>query len=359
MIAGNYNLPVESIPHCPLSGAGVHSWILSTANRCWAMGMSRAEAVRFIRERMTRAPSPANEVEAAVAKAYSNRKQSSNSRTFYFSAGCAPIPISEIKFDPLKLADSASRITQSRNWRHWLWERSPKRPETQNAFSFLKNLYCEGEHVHIFDAIQTKVPLQTLTISNPLDCRVPSLIRTGGQHGSGIWFLVNPVDNKWQNTGELDKLGRPILSCRNWQSITSLRYAVLESDLAPFDLWLAFIVQLPLRIAAIYTSAGRSIHTLIQLDAATKGGWDGIITPLKRPLKVLGGDVGCLSAVRLSRLPACSRPEKNGFQRLLYLAPNPPLARLLDLPIIQTRAETLARWRRVDPRWNSNMEAAL
>ena len=55
---------------CPESKTGVHYWILHASNWCRAEGMSDAEAAEFIRELMTRNPSPRNEVEAAVAKVY-------------------------------------------------------------------------------------------------------------------------------------------------------------------------------------------------------------------------------------------------------------------------------------------------
>jgi hypothetical protein len=357
MNATNYNLPAESFPPCPSSGAGVHCWELATANRCRAIGMTESEAVRFITDRITRPPSPANEVRTAVAKAYSNPGQSRSTSLSYSKAGNFPIPITEIKFEPLKLAATANRITLPLSWRHWLWERSPKRPETQNAYSFLTHLYREGERVHVFDAIETKQPLQTITISNSMDCRVPPLIRAGGQHGLGIWYLCNPVDGDWHDTGRLDDLRKPIFSCRNWQAVTCFRYAVFESDLAPFVQWLAFIAQIPIRVSAIYTSGGRSIHCLIRVDAGSKSEWDAKMIPLKRPLKVMGGDSGCLSAVRLSRLPGCSRPEKSGFQKLLYLCPNPPDVPLIELPVLRTRFEALDRWRNLCPRWKPNREA--
>ena len=190
-----------------------------------------------------------------------------------------------------------------------------------------------------------------------MDCRVPDLIHDGGRFGEGIWFLGNPVDGQWHNTGERNEKGEAVFSCRNFQAVTSFRYAVLESDQAPLNLWLAFIAQLPFRISAIYTSGSRSIHALVRLDAANKPEWDSIFAPLKRPLKVLGADAGCLSAVRLTRLPQCWRPVKNGFQKLLYLCPNPPLSPLIDLPVLHSRPWTLARWRRDCPRWNGTAEA--
>jgi hypothetical protein len=186
-----------------------------------------------------------------------------------------------------------------------------------------------------------------------MDCRVPAGIREGGRFQAGIWFLCNPVDGQWHpNPRQNDEP-----SCRSEESLIAFRYIVLESDIAPSDLWVAFVVQVPARIAAIYTSGSRSIHTLIQIDAKSKAEWDAIAGQWKRPLKVLGGDAGCLSAVRLSRLPGCARPEKNGFQRLLYLAPNPPFARLIDLPCVRTRFEMVQRWRELCPRWNPEMEA--
>jgi hypothetical protein len=262
------------------------------------------------------------------------------------------VPLTEIKFDPAKLAAISGRITPPGNWRHWLRERSAKRPETQNAFSFLAHLYRQGEKVLVFDKFESKTPAHTVTIQHPMDCRVPACIRDGGKHGSGIWYLCNPVDGEWHHNPRQDAV-----SCRSEESLTSFRYAVLESDQAPFDQWLAFIVQLPVRVSAIYTSGGRSIHCLIRLDAANKAEFDATVAPLKRPIKVLGADPGCLSVVRLTRLPACWRPEKNGFQKLLYLCPNPPVARLLDLPVIHTRFEMLDRWRNLCPRWNPNQEA--
>jgi hypothetical protein len=253
----------------------------------------------------------------------------------------------------------ANRITRPASWRHWLWERSPKRPEAMNAYSFLAHLYRPGEIVQVFDAMESKVPAHSVRVSEPMDCRVPGTVQAGGQPGRGVWFLCNPVDGRWHDTGDKDEAGNPVLSCRNWQAVTTFRYAVLESDQAPADLWLAFIAQLPLRIAAIYTSGGRSIHCLLRLDAPSKEAWDEVIRPLKRPLKVLGADAACLSAVRLTRLPGCWRPEKGGFQKLLYLHPDPPEAKLVDLPVLRTRFEMLDRWLNLCPRWNHNMEACL
>jgi hypothetical protein len=220
-----------------------------------------------------------------------------------------------------------------------------------DAFAFLKHLYQPGEKVLVFDEMEARQPLGIVTITEPMDCRVPDVIRNGGL-GAGIWYLGNPVDGQWHPNPRQDN--KP--SCRSEESLTAFRYAVLESDAADPNAWLAFVAQLPVRISAIYTSGGRSIHALVRLDAGCKADFDSAIAPLKRPMKVLGADPGAMSAVRLTRLPGCWRPEKAGFQKLLYLSPNPLDVPLMDVPVLFTRAESLARWKAICPRWNHGME---
>ena len=310
-------------------------------------------AERRLAAAITRPPKPATEISATVAKAYAGSTWTPSGRLVPFkSYHRAPVPLTAITFNPDKLKMIASTIPQPTSWRHWLWERSPKRPECMNAFSFLATLYRDGERVHLFEKFDSKTPMHTATIRHPMDTRSPAGIRDGGQHGLGIWYLCNPVDGEWHHNPRTNTT-----SCRSEESLTAFRYAVLESDQAPFDQWLSFIVQLPIRIAAIYTSGGRSIHALLRLDTASKAEFDDTIAPLKRPLKALGADPACLSAVRLTRLPGCWRPEKNGFQKLLYLCPNPPAVRLADLPVLRSRFEMLDRWRNLCPRWNPKQEA--
>lgn len=305
--------------------------------------MTESDAERFITERMTRVPSPRNEVAQAVRKAYSSNYASKGGYVGWKS----PKKLCEINYDEPKLQAKADIIPKPKSWPHWLWERSPKRPETQNAWSFLANVFQPGEKVLVFDKFDSTQAAGTVDISSPMDCRVPEQIASGGRHASGIWYLCNPVDGEWHHNPREDKM-----SCRSEESVTSFRHAVLESDQAPPALWFAFLVQLPIHAVAIYTSGGRSIHCLFRVDAKTKADWDATIAPWKRPAKVLGADAGCLSAVRLTRLPGCWRPEKGGFQKLLYLNPNPLLLPLVQMPVLRTRGGMLARWRKICPRWN-------
>ena len=343
-------LPVllqESLKSCPDAGSGVHSWLLGTANRCRNAGVPTDQATQLIGTAMTRPPSPPNEVEMAVEKAYREGDQwqpSGPRQARFVSPGRGVpllVPITKIQYTPAKLSQVAGRITQPANWRRWLFERSPQRLDATSTSSFLAQLYRHGETVLVFDTMQSRQPLASVSIASPMKWEPPAFIHDGGRGGLGIWFLCNPVDACWHPNPRQD--GKP--SCRSEESVTSFRYAVLESDQAPADQWLAFIVQLPVPIAAIYTSGGRSIHALVRVDVPSKAAWDEIIGPLKRPLKVLGADPACLSAVRLTRLPGCWRPEKRGYQKLLYLCPEPQAVPLRDLPVISSREELLARKR--------------
>jgi hypothetical protein len=140
-----------------------------------------------------------------------------------------------------------------------------------------------------------------------------------------VWFLCNPVDGEYHDNPRLG--GKQ--SRRSQESVTAWRYMVLESDEADPRQWLAALAQMPLRVAAIYTSGGRSIHVLVRVNAASKADWDAMAYTLKPILTVLGADPGAITAVRLTRLPGCYRGQK-GPRR----PNNPPvLKRRVDEPL--------------------------
>jgi hypothetical protein len=142
----------------------------------------------------------------------------------------------------------------------------------------------------------------------------------------GVWFLPQPVDGEFHpNPRHGGKLSR-----RSEESVTAWRYVVLESDEAEPDDWLRCLIQLPLRIASVCESGGRSIHALVRLDAESKQDWDAKVRAIKPVLVTLGADPGALSAVRLTRLPQAKRGER--VQWLLYLNPTPDGKPILQQP---------------------------
>lgn len=237
------------------------------------------------------------------------------------------------EYDPEKLKRFAGawrdRVSAS-----WLANRSELDPSACTAQEFLAALYYpeRGEKVIVFlnefsqgDAIW------------PDDKDLPS-------YGPrGVWYLAQPVDGVWRKNPRgknPEKLSRRIAEC-----VMAWRYLVLESDEADARDWLGAVVQLPLRIAAIYTSGSRSIHVLVRVDAVNAADWDRQKAALLKGLVTLGADRGALSGVRLTRLPNCLRlgkdvasavsgasPENTQPMKKTYqLFPKPRLQKLLYL----------------------------
>lgn len=237
-------------------------------------------------------------------------------------------------FDPTKLRSMAGA------WRDvvdlvWLANRSSMDPAQVSAAGFLQALYRPGEKVLCFTTWKSQGQAVW-----PAD-KVPT------EGPEGVWFLAQPIDGKAHpNPRNLDKDGQPKMSRRSEESVTAFRYLVLESDTADMRDWLGLLVQIPLKIEAIYTSGGRSIHVLVRIDCATRRQWDEERKALEPTLNLLhlgGNDPGALSCVRLTRLPGAMRLGKRDkedryvrlnppqLQKLLYLRPNAPLRALKDI----------------------------
>lgn len=202
---------------------------------------------------------------------------------------------------------------------------------------FLSSLYRAGERILIFsnfysqgDFIAEPGGGSWRLGEKPGVAPVPSLLPQGGREG--IWFLTAPVSGEWVKTsGPESKLGRRHEGCA-----TRFPYLLLESDTSEEGLWLRALAALPLPIAALYTSGGRSVHALVKVDCACKPGFDAVrdvIRPVLRPvLCPVGADGAAMTAIRLSRLPGSLRhgkQEKNSYcrysqPRLVYLNPSPP-----------------------------------
>lgn len=259
----------------------------------------------------------------------------------------------------------------------WLRERSPVDVRAVTPADFLDALYEPGERVLCFTAQYSQgdygfiigegergIPSQWVELSGDkrrenvrLETReTPVPLRSAKE---GVWFLCQPVDGRWHLDSRLKdrKTGLPKWSRRSEIAVTSWRWLVLESDEAPVELWLNFLVQLNLRIAALYTSGGRSVHALVRVNATSKAQWDVMRDLLAPVLSKLGADPAAMSAVRLSRLPGCYREGKVRlamrrdeatahqqvrhvyhrfarplYKELLYLNPRPEPVAILNMP---------------------------
>jgi hypothetical protein len=188
----------------------------------------------------------------------------------------------------------------------WLADRSPIDPASiTDPGEFIDHLYEPDEKVLIFSEFFSQgnfmrwVGKGSFALGSRPDQRA---VRSElpKQNFEGAWFLCQPVSGKWLPFK--DSMSRRFFEC-----VTSWRYLVLEADDAPQSLWMDLLVQLPLPIAALYTSGGRSIHALVRLDAKSKHEWDEIRKVVLPLFTRLGADGGSLTAVRLTRLPGVER----------------------------------------------------
>jgi hypothetical protein len=179
-----------------------------------------------------------------------------------------------------------------------------------SAEDYLRAILVDGEHTVIFDRCDSSgwlwpggINLNWLAEAHRAD---------------GVMFLGNPVDGQRRLNPRTGNISR-----RSEENLTSFRYAVLECDLAPREIWrpvwLKILVSLPLPISSIVFSAHRSDHALIRTGATSKEEWNAFKRQHLLPLVELGADLGALSAVRLTRLGNAYRGD--ALQELLYLNP--------------------------------------
>lgn len=255
-------------------------------------------------------------------------------------AGPAPkrkafTPPPKLEYDAERLRSFAGHLAQEVDL-VWLANRSKWDPAEVTSEGFLDALYGSNERVLIFSEVnQQGVPYTQGEAVFPLD----SCPKEGR---CGVWYLAQPVDGAEHLNPRTSKLSR-----RSEESVLRWPFLVIESDDAPIREWLGALARLPLRISAIYTSGGRSVHALVRVDATTKGHWDDIVRKQMAPgLKFLilnGADRGVFSAVRLTRLPGALRLGKMtkegryerlarpALQKLLYLNPDPPVKPLCEM----------------------------
>jgi hypothetical protein len=136
------------------------------------------------------------------------------------------------------------------------------------------------------------------------------------QSAAGAWIRPNPV--KHHGTG---KGGAPCDA-----DVASYRFCLLESDVLPWDLQLSVWARLPLPVAAIIDSGGRSAHAWVMLNCATAEEYQVTVNRIFALLARFGICQTNKNPSRLSRLPSAQRTigkRGDGAQRLLYLNPEP------------------------------------
>lgn len=123
------------------------------------------------------------------------------------------------------------------------------------------------------------------------------------------------------------------LSRRCDAAVKEYRMVVAEFDDLSHAEQLAFWSAIPLPIAALIDSGGKSIHAWLWLDGiSTPDDWIRSVKRdlYERRLVPMGVDRACSNPSRLSRLPGHYRSNTGKWQRLLYLNPTPSPVAIID-----------------------------
>jgi hypothetical protein len=137
------------------------------------------------------------------------------------------------------------------------------------------------------------------------------------QSKAGAWIRPNPVKQfgTGANNAPCDR------------DVTNHRLCLLESDDLPLDLQLSLWARLPLPVAAIIDSGGRSFHAWVMLNCESEQEYRALVSRIYTRLTRFGICLSNKNSSRMSRLPGAQRAKGNrdaeGRQQLLYLNPEP------------------------------------
>ena len=228
---------------------------------------------------------------------------------------------------------------QCREWTcdyDWLRARSAVDPWAVSCGDFIDALYVAGEMVMCFTSMRSMgdyMRWKGAWYALGKDPQAKGQRVKEGPRGSreGCVMMIQPVDGKWHTVAGSNP---PRLSRRTMQSVAAYRYMLWESDDAPEALWLNAICQVRLPIVAITTSAGRSLHALVRVNARSYDEWSAMRSAARDVMTRLGFDPQSLSnPTAAMRLPNTMRegkmkdgkleafPHGARKQRLVYFNP--------------------------------------
>jgi hypothetical protein len=217
---------------------------------------------------------------------------------------------------------------------HDLWHVSPWRPLEDWRFDSLvlfAALYNKADYINVVTdfTVEKRCGKQK---ANPTGAGKALLrddwmryVRAHGtpQSRAGAWIRLNPVKpHRGGKDGAITDA-----------DVTSYRLCLLESDALPIDLQLSLWARLPLPVAAIIASGGRSVHAWVMLNCSKPQEYREKVNCIHRLLGRFGICPSSKNPSRLSRLPGAQREigkDGDGAQRLVYLNPEP-----LEAPIFE------------------------
>jgi len=194
----------------------------------------------------------------------------------------------------------------------------PDAPASQTV-AFLETLYAPGEYLFCGDATDKgKIGANILTAGEWAETAragktLPPLL------------IGNPLTGRQGETTE----GKPSYRCA--ACVEAYRYALIEFDALPLPgqcaFWQGVITSGILSLRALTYSGSKSIHGLVELNAADREIWERQSERLfyatcnpDAPERERS-DRACRNPDRMTRLPGAFRPDKGRVQSLLWLRP--------------------------------------
>lgn len=238
----------------------------------------------------------------------------------------------KVKFDPAKL-----KAIQRPEWKcdfAWLRERSAFDPGKVECGAFIDALYGLQSKVMCFTAMRSVGDYmrwrgEWFALGKNPDQKAQRVWEGPKRSREGCVMMIQPCDGKWHPVS-----GKTTMSRRTMKSVVAWRYMLWESDEAPQEEWLNALAQVRMPVVAITTSAGRSLHALVRVDAESYDEFTRIRTAAREVMTALGFDPQSLSnPTAAMRMPNTWRegkmkdgqfvPFEQGArcQRLIYFNP--------------------------------------
>jgi len=283
-----------SLNPCPPDEPGaecINVWIYRAACAFSTRLISEESAFDVIQRNITRNLKHPREISRAIQKAYS---------TDFHGDGQSHVKYPP--YNPILALERASVVHETID-NEKLAKLSP-RPLNARPGSFLDSVFQPGEFIFTSTGTDGSGIEIYHEVGNPKTSR--AIERVIRKNINGAWYVINPFDSPDQRTDEN-------LSC--------IRHMLLESDVAPKDVWLKIVVQLHVPVIALYESGNRSVHCLIRIDAEDREHFQILREKFINELVPLGACPGSFTASRLSRLPNVVRNDNFRVQKLLYLNP--------------------------------------
>jgi hypothetical protein len=303
----------EKLEALPPTGTGYHPALLGVATLGVMSGLSEEEIFSDLREhtdeRARRVKD--SEIMQAIEKAMGDG--SSNTK----KAGEHAAPIIRLPYTPAvfrrRLIESGRKFLEqdfiSASSMHLSGH------PADDSLCVLDAFYSANEYLFIGNRFYKEVHLVAKWRELLLDTKAAA------EFVPHMEFIIpNPV------TGQEHKTKDGRLSKRCDTAIKDYRFVVAEFDTISQSDQLAFWASVPLPVAALIDSGGKSIHAWIKLsEVFAPGDWQQTVKDaLYRQILVpMGLDPACSNPARLSRFPGHYREEKGRWQRLLYINQHP------------------------------------